>query len=129
MPEINVSWLVVLVILAILATSFGFLFFAYYRFVSLRLPKFASIRLPVGNPATLEGESLSSISKAGVGIVIRRGSQLFRIRSERDIWVLYVWQGSFGKKHWTQLKRFKSYDKAVSYISEYVYLLEQTQAW
>ena len=60
MPEINVSWLVVLVILAILATSFGFLLFAYYIFVSIRLPKFASIRLPVGNAATLEGESLSS---------------------------------------------------------------------
>ena len=127
MPEINVTWLDMLVIFAILATSFGFLLFAYYIFVSIRLPKFASIRLPAGDAATVEGESLSSISKAGVGIV-RRGSQLFRIRSERDIWVLYVWQGSFGKKHWTHLKRFKSYDKAMSYIAEYVYLLEQTQA-
>ena len=127
MPEINVTWLDMLVIFAILATSFGFLLFAYYTFVSIRLPKFASIRLPAGDAATVEGESLSSISKAGVGIV-RRGSQLFRIRSERDIWVLYVRQGSFGKKHWTHLKRFKSYDKAMSYIAEYVYLLEQTQA-
>ena len=76
MPEINVTWLVILVILAILATSFGSLLFAYYTFVSIQLPKFASIRLPVGNAATLEGES-----------------------------------GSFGKKYWTRLKRFKSYDK------------------
>ena len=93
MPEINVTWLAIPVILAILATSFGFLFFAYYTFVSIRLPKFASIRLSASIVAMVEGESLSSISKAGVGIVIRRGSQLFRIRSERDIWVLYVWQG------------------------------------
>jgi hypothetical protein len=115
-------------ILAILATGLGFLLFAYYTFVSIQLPKFASIRLPADNAATLEGEALPSTGKAGVDIV-RCGSQLFRIRSERDILVLYVWQGSFGKKHWTHLKRFKSYDKAVSYISEYVYLLEQTQAW
>ena len=128
MLEINITGPAILVILAILATSFGFVLFAYYTFVWIQLPKFASIRLPVGNPATLEGESLSSISKAGVGIVIRRGSQLFRIRSERDIWVLYVWQGSFGKKHWTRLKRFKSYDKTMNYIAEYVYLLELTQA-
>ena len=127
MPEINVIWLAMLVILAILATCFGFLLFAYYILVAIQLPKFASIRLSASIVAMVEGESLSSISKAGVGLV-RRGAQLFRIRSERDIWVLYVWQGSFGKKHWTHLKRFKSYDKAMSYIAEYVYLLEQTQA-
>jgi hypothetical protein len=118
-PDINVNWQTILVILAILGTSFGFLLFAYYTFALVRLPKFASIRLPVGNAAMLEGESLPSISKAEGGIV-RRGSQLFRIRSERDIWVLYVWQGWSGKKQWTRLKRFKSYDKAMSYIAEYV---------
>ena len=48
--------------------------------------------LPVGNAAMLEGESLPSISKAG-GEIVRQGSQLFRIQSERDILVLYVWQG------------------------------------
>jgi hypothetical protein len=122
MPNISVNWLDVLVILAalvILATSFGFLLFAYYTFACVRLHTFASIRLPVGNAAMLEGESLPSISKAEGGIV-RRGSQLFRIRSERDIWVLYVWQGWPGKKQWTRLKRFKSYDKAMSYVAEYV---------
>jgi hypothetical protein len=65
----------------------------------------------------LEGESLSSISKTG-GEIVRQGSQLFRIQSERDIWVLYAWQGWFGKKQWTRLKRFKSYDKAMSYVAE-----------
>ena len=79
----------------------------------------ASIRLPVGNAAMLEGEPLPSISKAG-GEIARQGSQLFRIQSERDIWVLYVWQGWLGKKQKTRLKRFKSYDKAMSYVAEYV---------
>jgi len=113
-PSISVNWLDVLVILTalvILATSFGFLIFAYYAF--------ASIRLPVGNAAMLEGEPLPSISKAG-GEIARQGSQLFRIQSERDIWVLYVWQGWLGKKQKTRLKRFKSYDKAMSYVAEYV---------
>ena len=122
MPSISVNWLDVLVILTalvILATSFGFLIFAYYAFASVRLHTFASIRLPVGNAAMLEGEPLPSISKAG-GEIARQGSQLFRIQSERDIWVLYVWQGWLGKKQKTRLKRFKSYDKAMSYVAEYV---------
>ena len=130
MPDIAQNWLSVLVVLTtlvLLGTIFGLVLFAYYAFAAVQSYKLASMRLPAGNAAIVKGDSPFSISKAGVGIV-RRGSQLFRIRSERDIWVLYVWQGAFGKKDWTRLKRFKSYDKTMNYIAEYVYLLELTQA-
>jgi len=52
--------------------------------------------------------------------MVRRGSLLFRIQSERDVWVLYAWEGRLGRNHWARLKRFNSYDKAMSYIAEYV---------
>jgi len=117
--------LIVLATLALLGTIFGFLFFGYYAFAATRLHKFASIRLPAANAAIVKGDSLSSIGKAGEDV--RCGSLLFRIQSDRDVWTLYVREGWFGRKHWTRLKHFKSYDKAVNYISEYVYL-EQTEA-
>jgi len=120
--------LVVLATLVLLGTIFGFVLFAYYTFAAIQSFKFASMRLPAGNAAIVKGDSPSSTSKAG-GEMVRRGSLLFRIQSERDVWVLYIWEGRLGRNHWARLKRFNSHDKAMSYIGEYVYLLEQTQGW
>ena len=128
MPDIVQNWLSVLVVLATLVlfgTIFGFVLFAYYAFAAIQSYKLASMRLPAGNAAIVKGDSPSLISKAG-GEMVRRGSLLFRIQSERDVWVLYIWEG-LGRNHWARLKRFNSHDKAMSYIGEYVYLLEQTQ--
>jgi hypothetical protein len=61
--------------------------------------------------------------------MVRRGSSLFRIQSERDVWVLYIWEGWLDRNHWARLKRFNSHEKAMSYIAENVYLLEQAQDW
>jgi hypothetical protein len=131
MADITQNWrdmLIVLGTLVLLGTIFGLLFLAYYRFAAMQFYKLASMRLPAGNAAIVKGDSLSSISKPG-GEIVRRGSLSFRIQSERDVWVLYVWEASFGRNHWVRLKRFNSHDKAVSYIAEYVYILEQTQSW
>src|SRR5215467_1001940 len=122
MPDITQNWrdmLLVLGTLVLLGTIFGFLLFAYYTFAAIQSYKFASMRLPEGNAAIVRGDSPSSISKAG-GELVRRGSLLFRIQSERDVWVLYAWEGRLGSNHWACLKRFKSHDKAMSYIAEYV---------
>src|SRR5215469_6567563 len=122
MPDITQNWrdlLLVLGMLVLLATIFGFLLFAYYTFAAIQVYKFASMRLPEGNAAIVKGDSPSSISNAG-GEMVRRGSLLFRIQSERDVWVLYVWEGRFSRNHWARLKRFNSHDKAMSYIAEYV---------
>ena len=86
------------------------------------------MQLPAGNAAIVKDDSPSSISKAR-GEMVRRGSLLFRVQSERDVWVLYIWKRWLGRNHWARLKRFNSHDKAISYIAEYVYLLEQTQGW
>ena len=66
------------------------------------------------------GERLTFFNKPSRGEIVRRGSLLFRIRSDRDVWTLYVWEGWFGRKHWRRLKHFKSYDKAMNYIAEYI---------
>ena len=52
--------------------------------------------------------------------MVRRGSLLFRIQSERDVWVLYIWERWLGRNQWKRLKRFKSHDQAMSYIAAYV---------
>jgi len=131
MPDIAQNWLSVLVVLAtlvLLGTIFGLVLFAYYAFAAIQSYKFALTRLPAGNAAIVKGDSPSSVSKAG-GEMVRRGSLLFRIQSERDVWVLYIWERCLGRSHWARLKRFNSHDKAMSYIAEHVYLLEQTQGW
>ena len=131
MPDITQDWLSVLVVLATLVlfgTIFVFVLFAYYAFAAIRSYKLASMQLPAGNAAIVKDDSPSSISKAG-GEMVRRGSLLFRIQSERDVWVLYIWERCLGRSHWARLKRFNSHDKAMSYIAEHVYLLEQTQGW
>src|SRR5215469_11124300 len=110
--------LIVLATLVLLGAIFSFLFFGYYAFAATQLHKFASIRLPAANAAIVRG-SLVSICKAG-GEIVRRGSLLFRIRSDRDVWTLYVWEAWFGREHWRRLKHFKSYDKAMNYIAEYI---------
>jgi hypothetical protein len=95
MPDIAQAWLSVLVVLAtlvLLGTIFGFVLFAYYAFAAIQSYKLASMRLPAGNAAIVKGDSPSSISKAG-GEMVRRGPLLFRIQSERDVWVLYIWKG------------------------------------
>ena len=131
MPDITQNWLSVLVVLAtlvVLGTIFGFVLFAYYACAAIQSYKLVSMRLPAGNAAIVKDDSPSSTSKAG-GEMVRHGSLLFRIQSERDVWVLYIWEGWLGRNHWARLKRFNSHDKAMSYIAEYVYLLEQTQCW
>jgi hypothetical protein len=129
MPDIAQTWLSVLVVLAalmLLGTIFGFVLLAYYAFAAIQSYKLASMQLPAGNAAIVKSDSPSSTSKAGWKMV-RRGSLLFRIQSERDVWVLYIWKRWLGRTHWARLKRFNSHDKTMSYIAEYVYLLEQTQ--
>ena len=129
MPDITQDWLSVLVVLAtlvLLGTIFGSVLFAYYAFAAIQSYKLVSMRLPAGNAAIVKGDSPSSISKGG-GELVRRRSLLFQIQSERDVWVLYIWKRWLGRTHWARLKRFNSHDKAMSYIAEYVYLLEQTQ--
>ena len=129
MPDITRDWLSLLLVLAtlvLLGTIFGSVLFAYYAFAAIQSYKLASMQLPAGNATIVKDDSPSSISKAGREIV-RRGSLLFRIQPERDVWVLYIWKRWFGRNHWARLKRFDSHDKAISYIAECVYLLEQTQ--
>jgi hypothetical protein len=128
MPDVTQNWRDLLLVLGtflLLVTIFGFLLLAYYTFAAIQFYKFASMRLPEGNAAIVKGDSPSSISKVG-GEMVRRGSLLFRIQSERDVWVLYVWEGRLCGNHWARLKQFNSHDKAMSYIAEYVYLLGQT---
>ena len=120
--------LVVLATLVLLGTIFGFVLFAYYTFAAIQSYKLASMRLPPGNAAIAKSDSPSSTSKAG-GEMVRHGSLLFRIQSERDVWVLYIWEGWLGRNHWARLKRFNSHEKAMSYMAEYVYLPGQTQGW
>ena len=122
MPDIAQNWLSVLVVLTtlvLLGTIFGLVLFAYYAFAAIQSYKLASMRLPAGYAAIVKGDSPSSISKAG-GEMVRRGSLLFRIQSERDVWVLYIWERWLGRNQWKRLKRFKSHDQAMSYIAAYV---------
>ena len=120
--------LVVLATLVLLGTIFGFVLFANCAFAAIQSYKLASMQLLAGNAAIVKDDSPSSTSKAG-GEMVRHGSLLFRIQSESDVWVLYIWEGWLGRNHWARLRRFNSHDKAMSYIAEYVYLLEQTQGW